>query len=238
VTVLATVSNAPQLVSSVTFSVTVGPSSTNQGSGQAARTTVAEGVSQSAEYFTNIIVAAYNKYLGRAPDTVGLTYWLNLMQNQGLTDEQLEAGFIGSQEYIQNHGGTGQNWITGLYMDLLGRPPAAWEVQYWVDNLNNGMNPADIAFGFAASAERESQRVAADYQRYLGRGARSDEIQYWVNIFLNGANNEKVIAGFVSSQEYYQEHGNNTVDWLFADFRATLGRNPDVAGYQYWLSQL
>ena len=47
-----------------------------------------------------------------------------------------------------------------------------------------------------------------------------------------------MIAGFVSSQEYFQEHGNNIVDWLFADYRATLGRNPDATGYQYWLSQL
>ena len=151
VTVLATESIAPQLVSSVTFSVTVGPSSTNQGSGQAARTTVAEGVSQSAEYYTNIITAAYDKYLGRAPDAVGLAYWLNLMQNQGLTDEKLEAGFIGSQEYIQDHGGTGPNWITGLYVDLLGRTPAPSEVLYWVNNLNDGMSPVDIAYGFAAT---------------------------------------------------------------------------------------
>jgi hypothetical protein len=40
------------------------------------------------------------------------------------------------------------------------------------------------------------------------------------------------------SQEYFQKHDNNAGDWLFADYRATLGRNPDTTDYQYWLGQL
>jgi hypothetical protein len=166
-----------------------------------------------------------------------LAYWVNLMLN-GLTDEDLEAGFIGSAEYIADHGGTGPNWITGMYLNLLGRTPASSEVQYWVANLNAGMSPDAIAYGFAASAERESQRVQADYTQYLGRAATAAEVPYWVNVFLNGGTNEVVVAGFVSSQEYYQKHGNNIVDWLFADYHATLNRLPDDCGYQYWLSRL
>jgi Domain of unknown function (DUF4214) len=80
--------------------------------------------------------------------------------------------------------------------------------------------------------------VAADYQQYLGRSASQAELPYWVNVFLGGADNEKVIAGFVSSQEYFQAHGNNIVDWLFAGYRAVLQRQPDNGGYQYWLNRL
>jgi hypothetical protein len=101
-----------------------------------------------------------------------------------------------------------------------------------------GESAADIAYGFAAGGERESQRVVADYQQYLRRSASASEIQYWVNVFENGGSNEQVIAGFVSSQEYFQDHGNNIVDWLFVDYRATLQRQPDTGGYQYWLTQL
>src|SRR5436305_10356261 len=115
------------------------------------------------------------------------------MQNHGLSDERLEAGFIGSKEYIDNHGGTGQNWLTGLYQDLLGRNPAQSEVQYWLDQLNSGkMTSTDVAFGFAASQERETQRVQGDYLQYLGRAASSAELPYWVNVFLAGASNEVV----------------------------------------------
>jgi hypothetical protein len=45
-------------------------------------------------------------------------------------------------------------------------------------------------------------------------------------------------AGFLSSQEYVQDHGNNIVDWLFGDYRATLNRLPDLNGFDYWESQL
>jgi hypothetical protein len=112
------------------------------------------------------------------------------------------------------------------------------EVAYWVDNLNAGMSPADVAFGFAASAERESQRVLADYSRYLGRGASQNEVSYWVSVFLNGADNERVIAGFVGSQEWFQEHGGDINTWLLASYNTILHRTPDTTGTQYWLSQL
>ncbi len=228
----------PQSTTAV-ISITVGPSSTNQGSGQAARQTVAQGLTQSAEYYTNFITAAYQKYLSRTPDSNGLAYWVNLMQNQGLSDEHLESGFIGSQEYIANHGGAGQGWVTGMYQNLLGRTPGASEVQYWLTQLQGGESTSDIAFGFAASKERESDRVAADYQQYLGRSASASENSYWVSVFLNGGSNELVVAGFVSSQEYFQGKGsNNIVDWLFADYRATLNRTPDQAGFNYWENQL
>ncbi len=209
----------------------------NPGSGQAARDTVANELTHGAEYYGDFVTAAYQKYLGRAPEASGLAYWVDLMQH-GLSDERLEAGFIGSVEYIQNHGGTGPNWVHGLYVDLLGRTPGASEVAYWVNNLNNSMSPADIAFGFAASPERESQRVAADYQHYLGRSASPTELPYWVNVFLAGADNERVIAGFVSSQEYFQGHGGDITTWLVASFQATLNRTPDASTVQSLLGQL
>jgi hypothetical protein len=238
ITVDVAEANNPALVGTTTFAITVGPSSTDQGSGMAARSAAALGLTQSAEYYSNIIVAAYNKFLGRTPEPSGLAYWLNLMQNQGLSDEHLESGFIGSVEYINNHGGAGAGWVKGMYLNLLGRAPAQSEVQYWLNQLAAGMLTTDIAYGFAASRERESQRVNADYDQYLGRGASQAEVDYWVNVFLNGGSNEKVIAGFVSSQEYFQVHGNNVVDWIFEAYRVTLNRQPDAAGYQFWLSRL
>jgi hypothetical protein len=228
----------PQLSATAITTITVGPSSTNQGSGIVARTNVAYAITQSAEYFSNFITAAYSKYLGRTPDANGLAYWVNLMQN-GLSDEHLEAGFIGSAEYIANHGGPGAGWVQGMYFNLLGRTPSPSEVQYWLNQLAAGESTSDIAYGFAASQERESLRVQADYHQYLGRNASPAEVTYWVNVFLNGGSNKKVVAGFVASQEYFQTTGsNNIVDWLFADFDATLNRLPDMAGYQYWETKL
>ena len=84
----------------------------------------------------------------------------------------------------------------------------------------------------------QAQCVQADYQQFLGRAANSTEVSYWVSEFLSGASNEQVNAGFLSSPEYFQQHGGNVVDWLFAAYRAVLNRQPDTVGYQYWLGQL
>src|SRR5689334_11971551 len=69
-------------------------------------TGVADALSHSPEYYSNLIGATYQTYLNRAPATSEVSGWLAGMQN-GLSDEQLEAGFIGSPEYIANHGGQG-----------------------------------------------------------------------------------------------------------------------------------
>jgi fibronectin type 3 domain-containing protein len=164
---------------------------------------VSTALAHSAEYYTNFVTAAYGRYLNRAPDAAGLADWVRAMQH-GVSDEQVEAFFIGSPEYIADHGGAGAGWVSGMYQDLLGRTAGSDEVNAWVRNLQTGMSPQQVAYFFAASAERESQRVADDYQRFLGRLPTGSEIDGWVNGFLHGLTNEDVIAGFVGSQEYYQ----------------------------------
>src|SRR5205823_2741382 len=109
----------------------------------------------------------------------------------------------------------------------------------WVNNLNAGMSPGDVAFGFAASKERETQRVTADYQQFLGRAPQGSEAAYWVNRFLAGADNEAVIAGFVGSQEFFQAQGkgdNNVHDWLFTACNQILHRSPTAGESINWLN--
>jgi len=49
-----------------------------------------------------------------------------------------------------------------MYQDLLGRGPDQPGVQFWLKRLAAGVTPAQVAYGFAASAEREGQRITAD----------------------------------------------------------------------------
>jgi len=190
------------------------------------------------EYYSRFVTAAYQRYLGRSPDPQGLSGWVGAMQN-ALTDERLEAAFIGSPEYIQEHGGLGAPWITAMYQNLLNRTPSQTEVNTWVTALNNGLTPGDIAFFFAASPEREGIRVRADYQTYLGRTASDSEVNGWVQAFANNlVTNEDVVAGFVGSPEYFQTHYDNAADWLFSAYSDVLGRNPDDASYAAWLAYL
>jgi hypothetical protein len=195
--------------------------------------TVASAFTHSVEHYDDFVTNAYQSYLGRTPAASEVAGWVGQMQ-RGLSDEQLEAGFIGSVEYINNHGGPGAGWVSGMYHDLLGRTPAQSEVNGWVTNLNNGMSPQAVAYGFAASVEREAQRVTADYLTFLGRTPAQSEVNGWVSTFQHGTSNEDVVAGFVGSPEYFQRQHSNVDLWLLSVYQNVLNRSADVDEFEGW----
>src|SRR5262249_13809994 len=145
------------------------------GSPSAGLLDVAQALTHSAEYYTHFVTEAYRRYLGREPDGLGLSGWVGAMLRGNVSDEQLEAQFIGSAEYIRNHGGTGAEWVGQMYQDLLGRQPSDAEVLAWVAYLNVGGSPFTVAYDFASAPERETIRVQNDYVTYLGRHASNAE---------------------------------------------------------------
>lgn len=167
------------------------------------RSVFTNALTHSDEYYQRIIEADYQKYLGRAADPQGLAVWTASLRG-GLSDEQLEADFIGSPEFYAHAGGTDRAWVDAMYQDLLGRQPDAAGESFWVQSLALGVNRQAVAYGFAASVERETQRVQADYFSFLGRTASQAEVNGWVIAFENGYSNEDVIAGFAASDEYYR----------------------------------
>jgi fibronectin type 3 domain-containing protein len=168
-------------------------------------TQVSSGLAHSAEYYTNLVTAAYRHFLNRLPDPTGLAGWVSNLRH-GLRDEQLDAFFLSSLEYLQGHGGDGAGWVGGMYQDLLGRTAASAEIDSWMRDMQNGLSPQQVAYSIAASAEREGRRVAEDFQLYLGRPATGSDLAGWVNDLLHGLTTEEVIAGFVGSREFFQDH--------------------------------
>jgi uncharacterized protein YkwD len=203
-------------------------------------TDVAETLTHSQENYAHFVTRAYQSYLGRAPDSSGLSYWVGRMQG-GLTDERLEASFLAAPEYIADHGGTGSGWVQGMYVDLLGRPPDQQGLNYWVNQLQAGARPADVAYGFAASPERESQRIEGDYQLLLGRPADTAGLTYWLNAFLQGSTNEDLVGGFVGSSEYYEaaNKGNGKkATWVAAAYEDIFHRSATSDELTFWAGQL
>jgi hypothetical protein len=199
---------------------------------------VAIGFAKSREQYTNLVIGAYQRYLKRLPEAAGLENWVGNMLAGRVTEERLEAGFIGSPEYITGNGGRGRGWIIGMYRDLLGRDPAEAEVQGWLQALARGVTEAEVAFGFAASRERQAQRVQRNYQIYLGRTATPSEVNGWVEAFLRGVTNQDIIAGFVGSPEYYassQKGRSNRAVWLVRAYEEVLFRWPTRGEVEGWL---
>ncbi|MGH7136619.1 MAG: DUF4214 domain-containing protein, partial [Pirellulales bacterium] len=171
---------------------------------------IANAFAHSDEYYSTIIKPAYQNYLGRTADSGGLDYWISQMQS-GLTDEHLEANFIGSPEFYAHAGGADKLWVDAMYTSLLARPADPQGESYWVGQLAAGVSRETVAYGFADSLERESQRVQGDYEHYLNRSADADGLSYWVGQFAHGLTNEDLIAGFVGSPEYFAHAANSTL---------------------------
>jgi hypothetical protein len=171
--------------------------------GGAPRSLIATKLTHSAEYFGTIIIPAYQQFLGRSPDESGLSYWVGRMQ-QGLTDEQLQAGFIASPEFYQHAGSTDKGWVDALYTTLLGRVADPGGESHWVQLLAGGVSRASIAYGFTSSSEEEKARVKLDYEHFLHREPSTSDLDYWAAQFGKGVTNEDIVAGFVASDEYFQ----------------------------------
>jgi len=205
---------------------------------------VASAITQSQEYYGDVVAAAYQHYLKRAPDNVGLTSWVDQMQH-GLTDEQLEASLIASNEYITAHGGTnsqgvpGAAWVQALYQDVLGRSADPTGLAAWETQLAAGVSPFTIALGFTTSGEREQARINADYSALLNRPADSNGLATWISQLAQGVTQETIEAELLASQEYFSNRGGgDATHWIGSVYQDILHRTASQAEINYWIGVL
>lgn len=96
----------------------------------------------------------YQRYLGREPDNVGLMTWSQELCSRPAAD--VLASILASPEYYQRHGCTPEGFITGLYLEVLGRQPNGDEVNSWLWQLARCRGDRrHIAQSFLAAAGNE-----------------------------------------------------------------------------------
>lgn len=166
------------------------------------RAAVANAITASPEYRSQLIAGVYDEMLGRAPDGAGLQGWLDAMI-RGLTIQAMEGGFLASEEYYVNAGGTDAGWVAELYRQVLGREAAQAEVEAWVAALARGESRTQVASGFLVSTERLQTVVAGYYDLLLGRGIDAVGQAAWVSAVQRGVRTEEIIGGIVASEEYF-----------------------------------
>ncbi|HVX64454.1 MAG TPA: DUF4214 domain-containing protein, partial [Pirellulales bacterium] len=172
----------------------------------AAISSVAKAIAHSNEYYANFVIKPdYAKLLGRKADDAGVAFWTAQM-HAGLTDQQLEAMLVSSDEFYKNAGGTDVAWIDAVYQLLLGRQADPSGEAHWSAQLAAGLTRKQVALQIAGSAENNTQLINEDYFHYLGRDADPDGLAYWLAQFAAGKTNEDVITGFTGSEEYYKQH--------------------------------
>src|SRR5262249_49964019 len=129
-------------------------------------------------------------------------------------------------------------YISALYQSLLDRTPTPAEASGWVNFLNNGGSPQQVALGFVNSREYWGILARADYQTLLGRNGSEPEVTHWVAELMAGLHEDQMTAGFLTSAEYSARSGGTDTAWLTTVYRDVLGRAPDAAGLNGWAHAL
>ncbi|MEZ5376105.1 MAG: DUF4214 domain-containing protein [Acidimicrobiales bacterium] len=83
----------------------------------------------------------YRAFFDRDPDVVGAKYWLAQSQN-GIDYDEVAWGFANSTEFRQTYGDgiTNYQFLDVVYTNVLGRTPDADGFDYWLAQLNNGLD--------------------------------------------------------------------------------------------------
>ena len=103
----------------------------------------------------------YKAAFDRAPDTGGLGFWINAMDD-GASLLSVAQGFINSAEFKAMYGenATYQHFVTLLYNHVLHRAPEGEGYQFWLNSLVTGASRAQVLKDFSESAENIDQTAA------------------------------------------------------------------------------
>jgi hypothetical protein len=84
--------------------------------------------------YTTAVQGWYQQYLHRPLDPLGAQVWVNQLRS-GAPPGTVLAGILGSDEYYRRCGGNEAAFVTGLYTDLVGRPPCAQDLANWCGRM-------------------------------------------------------------------------------------------------------
>ena len=105
----------------------------------------------------------YEAVLGRTPDLEGLGYWINDMDN-GVSLTTIAMGFIASPEFQGKYGANPsyETYVNLLYENILDRAPDTEGLNYWLSNMQKGIDtPAAVLASFSEGYENKAN-VAPD----------------------------------------------------------------------------
>jgi uncharacterized repeat protein (TIGR01451 family) len=169
------------------------------------RSSVAQGIWDSAEHRGREVDLFYLTLLHRPADANGRAFWVNALQS-GASEADVEAGFLSSAEYRAARA-TDAAFVAGLYHDLLGRAPDTTGQAFWLAKLQAGLSPEQVAAGFLSSQEALRRRVDADYAAFLDRTPDAEGRQFFLDQLFAGGPGQAEAVGvqILASDEFFKD---------------------------------
>ena len=100
----------------------------------------------------------YNAAFARFPDPDGLRYWIGNFSSGKDDERAVASSFLVSNEFKERYGENinNENYVETLYVNILGRDYDQSGYNYWLGNLNNGVETRyELLLGFAESTENK-----------------------------------------------------------------------------------
>ncbi len=215
----------------------------------------------------SLVTHYYEAILGRAPDAPGKIFWEAEAQRMvGLGADVNDAwpamalAFFASGEYAAR-GRDDAGFVADLYATFFDRPADASGIAYWSGQIASGL-PRDAVLAsfmlspeyrgftqglFGAPTVRPEVSLVTDFYRgLLGRLPDDAGMAYWLGQFRAAqcsgsaavfAVSDAISRTFATGAEYASR--NRTDAQYVADlYDAFVRRGADLAGLQYWVSQL
>ena len=123
------------------------------------RSTLIESVEASS--FVDPVIRLYQAAFGRVPESSGaIDFYADKLRAGTWTVADIANNFAASPEFAGRYGSSGPNagYITALYVNVLGRPPAGVEVEWY---LKSGMTSWQMLLGFSQSPEFQARSADA-----------------------------------------------------------------------------
>ena len=211
------------------------------------------------------VTRMYRVALEREPDATGLNDWVNQLKSRTKSGADIAQGFYLSPEML-NKGLSNEEYVELAYLGIMGRGSDEDGKRDWVEALQCGVTYNAIVRGFVGSQEFNSlcasygifagglratenrdknvgatKFVSRLYTEVLGRSFDEDGLNDWTGRINNNPSKRNILYvstnGFLHSQEFISR-GLSDEDYVYIMYRTYLGREPDQAGYNDWVSRL
>lgn len=98
----------------------------------------------------------YKAAFDRTPDKEGLSFWIAAL-DKGASIDSVAQAFVVSSEFKTLNGQNPSNlsFASSLYQHVLGRLPDQSGLDFWVNQLNNGLSKSQVLYNFSESTENK-----------------------------------------------------------------------------------
>jgi hypothetical protein len=171
--------------------------------GSMTRLQVATQFNQQSEYYTDLVNYYYQRYLDRSVDSAALAFWVPQLLLGGKSNEFVQAGILGSTEYLQKTGNSNQLFLNYLWRDLLNREIDPQANSYFLGLLSSGTSTYQVSQQILASTEYRTDLVNTYYIGMYHRQGDSGGLNYFAGQLNGGATDEAVLEFMLAQNEFF-----------------------------------